>query len=292
MNDIAVKDVLNIENMIYEIDGKEVMLDSDLAKLYNVETKRINEAVKNNPNKFPTRFSWLLSVEDTVELSRSKISTLNIKQGSNIKYGARVFTEQGVYMLATILKSKTAVEVSIRIMDTFVKMRHYINYNKNVLPRRFLLLEEKVDDNTKRIDELFDKFNPKIITKNTIFFKGDIYDAYSVLIEIIDLAKEEIIIIDNYLGKALLDILRNINRKIIIISSNIDETLKNKYLKQYNNIQFIKNSSYHDRFIIIDRSIVYHCGASFKDLGKKCFSINEINDNEYVKTIIKNINIT
>ena len=268
------------------------MLDSDLAKLYNVETKRINEAVKNNPKKFPARFSWLLSVEETSELSRSKISTLNIKQGTNIKYGARVFTEQGVYMLATILKSKTATEVSIRIMDTFVKMRHYINFNKNILPRRFLLLEDKVDENTKRIDELFDKFNPKIITKNSIFFKGDIYDAYSVLIEIINLAKEEIIIIDNYLGKSLLDILRNIDRNIIIISSNIDETLKNKYLKQYNNIKFIKNSSYHDRFIIIDRSIVYHCGASFKDLGKKCFSIHEINDKEYVKTILKNINIT
>ena len=292
MNEIAVKDVLNIDNMIYEIDGKEVMLDSDLAKLYNVETKRINEAVKNNPKKFPARFSWLLSVEETSELSRSKISTLNIKQGTNIKYGARVFTEQGVYMLATILKSKTATEVSIRIMDTFVKMRHYINFNKNILPRRFLLLEDKVDENTKRIDELFDKFNPKIITKNSIFFKGDIYDAYSVLIEIINLAKEEIIIIDNYLGKSLLDILRNIDRNIIIISSNIDETLKNKYLKQYNNIKFIKNSSYHDRFIIIDRNIVYHCGASFKDLSKKCFSIHEIKEKEYIKTILKNINIT
>ena len=287
MNEIAVKDVINIENMIYEIDGKEVMLDSDLAKLYNVETKRINEAVKNNPEKFPDRY--LLRITDKeYNFLKSKISTS--KGGS--RKGHTAFVEQGVYMLATILKSKTATEVSIRIMDTFVKMRHYINYNKNILPRRFLLLEDKVDDNTKRIDELFDKFNPKIITKNSIFFKGDIYDAYSVLIEIINLAKEEIIIIDNYLGKALLDILRNINRKIIIISSNIDETLKNKYLKQYNNIKFIKNSSYHDRFIIIDRSIVYHCGASFKDLGKKCFSIHEINDKEYVKTILKNINIT
>ena len=287
MNEIAEKDVINIENMIYEIDGKEVMLDTDLAKLYNVETKRINEAVKNNPEKFPDRYLFRITDKEYNSL-KSKISTS--KGGS--RKGHTAFVEQGVYMLATILKSKTATEVSIRIMDTFVKMRHYINYNKNILPRRFLLLEDKVDDNTKRIDELFDKFNPKIITKNSIFFKGDIYDAYSVLIEIIDLAKEEIIIIDNYLGKALLDILRNINKKIIIISSNIEETLKNKYLKQYNNIKFIKNSSYHDRFIIIDRSIVYHCGASFKDLGKKCFSIHEINDKEYVKTILKNINIT
>ena len=287
MNEIAKRDVINIENMIYEIDGKEVMLDSDLAKLYNVETKRINEAVKNNPEKFPNRYLLRITDKD-YNFLKSKISTS--KGGS--RKGHTAFVEQGVYMLATILKSKTATEVSIRIMDTFVKMRHYINYNKNILPRRFLLLEDKVDENTKRIDELFDKFNPKIITKNSIFFKGDIYDAYSVLIEIINLAKEEIIIIDNYLGKALLDILRNINRNIIIISSNVDETLKNKYLKQYNNIKFIKNSSYHDRFIIIDRNIVYHCGASFKDLGKKCFSIHEINDKEYVKTILKNINIT
>ena len=282
MNEIAEKDVINIKNMIYEIDGKEVMLDSDLAKLYNVETKRVNEAVKNNPNKFPTRFSWVLSIEETLKISRSKISTLNIKQGSNIKYGARVFSEQGVYMLATILKSKTATEVSIRIMDTFVKMRHYINYNEQLLPRKYLLLEEKVDNNTKRIDELFDKFNPKVITKNSIFFQNDIYDAYSVLLEIFDIAKEEIIIIDNYIGKALLDELRNINRKLIVVSSNIDETLKKKYLKQYNNIKFINNDSYHDRFIIIDRKIVFHSGASFKDLGKKCFAINEI-DNKIEK---------
>ena len=273
MNEIAEKDIINIENMIYEIDGKEVMLDSDLAQLYNVATKRINEAVKNNPDKFPRRFSWILSDEEKSNLW-SKISTANISSMS--RSNPRVFTEQGVYMLATILKSKTAIEVSIRIMDTFVKMRHYINYNKNLLPRRFLLLEDKVDENTKRIDELFDKFNPKVITKNSIFFQNDIYDSYSVLLEILNLSREKVIIIDNYMGKTLLDELRNINRKIIIISSNINDTLKKKYLKQYNNIKFVNNELYHDRFIIIDRKRVFHCGASFKDLGKKCFAINEI----------------
>ena len=273
MNEMVEKDVINIENMIYEIDGKEVMLDSDLAQLYNVATKRINEAVKNNPDKFPRRFSWILSDEEKNNLW-SKFSTANISSMS--RSNPRVFTEQGVYMLATILKSKTAIEVSIRIMDTFVKMRHYINYNKNVLPRRFLLLEDKVDENTKRIDELFDKFNPKVITKNSIFFQNDIYDSYSVLLEILNLSREEVIIIDNYIGKTLLDELRNINKKIIIISSNINDILKKKYLKQYNNIRFINNESYHDRFIIIDRKRVFHCGASFKDLGKKCFAINEI----------------
>ena len=201
----------------------------------------------------------------------------------------RVFTEQGVYMLATILKSKEAIQTSIRIMDTFVKMRHYINYNKNILPRRFLLLEEKVDNNTKRIDELFDKFNPKEITKDSIFFKGDIYDSYSVLLEIFNLAKDEIIIIDNYVGKVLLDELRSIDKNIIIISSNINANLRKKYLKQYNNIKFIKNDSYHDRFIIIDRKRVFHCGASFKDLGRKCFGIHEIENPVEIKKIINEV---
>ncbi|CDC60895.1 putative uncharacterized protein [Clostridium sp. CAG:417] len=168
-------------------------------------------------------------------------------------------------------------------------MRHYINYNKNILPRRFLLLEEKVDNNTKRIDELFDKFNPKEITKDSIFFKGDIYDAYSVLLEIFNLAKDEIIIIDNYVGKVLLDELRSIDKNIIIISSNINVNLRKKYLKQYNNIKFIKNDSYHDRFIIIDRKRVFHSGASFKDLGRKCFGIHEIENYVEIEKLINEV---
>ena len=290
MNEIAEKDVINIENMIYEIDGKEVMLDTDLAKLYNVETKRINEAVKNNPEKFPDRYLFTITDKEYNSL-KSKISTS--KGGS--RKGHTAFVEQGVYMLATIVKSDVATEVSIRIMDTFVRMRHYIKYNDQLLPHKYLLLEEKVDNNTKRIDELFDKFNPKVITKNSIFFHNDIYDAYSVLLEMFDIAKEEVIIIDNYMGKTLLDELRNINRKIIIISSNINDTLKKKYLKQYNNIKFINNESYHDRFIIIDRKRVFHCGASFKDLGKKCFAINEIENKiengKLINDVIKNCSI-
>lgn len=288
MNEISEKDVIDIENMIYEIDGKEVMLDSDLAKLYNCKngTKEINQAVKNNPEKFPSRYSFILSNQEKENL-RSKFLTTNI--GNMSRSNPRVFTEQGVYMLATILKSKTATEVSIRIMDTFVKMRHYINYNKNILPRRFLLLEEKVDNNTKRIDELFDKFNPQEITKDSIFFKGDIYDAYSVLLEIFNVAKDEIIIIDNYIGKVLLDELRIINKKIIVISSNINDNLKKKYLKQYDNITFINNDSYHDRFIIIDRKIVFHCEASFKDLGKKCFGIHEIENKNEIENLLKDV---
>ena len=287
MNEIIEKENVVIENIIYEVRGVQVMLDSDIAKLYHVETKRVNEAVKNNPDKFPERFSWILTNEETREL-RSKNSTLEIKgQGKYSKYAPRVFAEQGLYMLATILKSKVATEVSIAIMDTFVKMRHYINYNKSFLPHRFMILEKKVDDNTKRINQLFDKFDPKDIVKNYIFFEGDFYDSYSLLLDIFNDSQAEIIIIDNYAGKELLDLLKKIDKKIIIVSKNISEALKEKYESQYDNVTFINNNSFHDRFIIIDKNKLYSCGASFKDLGKKCFAINEFKERFYLNEILK-----
>ena len=287
MNKIIEKE-MNVENMIYEIDGKEVMLDSDLATLYHVETKRINEAVKNNPEKFPLRYSFVLDKNEKNNLW-SKFSTANISTMSRVN--PRVFTEQGIYMLATIIKSKEAVDVSIRIMDTFVKMRHFINYNNELLPRRFMLLEDKVDNNTKRIDELFDKFNPKDITNNSIFFENDIYDAYSVIMDIFNYAKEEIIIIDNYASKEILDMIKNINKKIIIVSKNIDDVLKRKYESQYNNVVFIKNDSFHDRFIIIDKIRLFVVGSSLKDIGKKCFGIYENKEVYYLKVILEMIDL-
>jgi len=273
-----------IENKIYTIRGKEVMLDSDLASIYNVETKRINEAVKNNPNKFPERYCFRIT-EAEYDSLKSKISTS--KGGS--RKGHTVFTEQGVYMLATILKSKVAINVTIAIMDAFVKMRHYINTNKELLPSRVLLLENKVDENTKRIDELFNKFSTKDITKDYLFFEGSLYDAYSTFLDILNSANKEIIIIDNYAGKELLDIFKSINKKIIIVSKNINEELKKKYEAEYNNVLFINNDSFHDRFIIIDRKILYVSGASFKDIGKKCFYLGEIKDSIYLKEILNRI---
>ena len=288
MNEIMEKEIIDIREMIYNINGVEVMLDSDLAELYHVETKRINEAVSRNKEKFPNRISWITNDNEVNNLwSQNATANISSKSRSN----PRVFTEQRVYMLATVLKSKVATDVSIRIMDTFVKMRHFINYNNELLPRKFMLLEEKVDNNTKRIDELFDTFNPKDVTNNSIFFENDIYDAYSVIMDIFNYSKEEIIIIDNYASKELLDILRNIDRKIVIVSKNIDEVLKKKYESQYKNVSFINNDSFHDRFIIIDRRKLYLCGASLKDIGKKCFGIHENNDNEYLEKILDIIEV-
>ena len=291
MNEIT--EIKEIESKIYNIRGVEVMLDSDLAKQYQCAngTKSINLAVKRNIERFPSDFYFQLNEEEF-----NKICGFNLKlQNNKIRSLPYVFTEQGVAMLATIIRTDVAAKVSIDIMRAFVRMRHYIKYNEQLLPRKYLLLEEKVDNNSKKIDVLFDKFNPKVITKNSIFFQNDIYDAYSVLMEIFKLSEGEIIIIDNYAGKELFDILRIIHKKIIIISSHIDETLKKKYLKQYNNVLFIKNDSYHDRFIIIDRKMVFHSGASFKDLGKKCFAINEIENkienDKLINDIIKNCSI-
>ena len=290
MEELINKDDINIENKIYEVRGVQVMLDSDLAKIYQVETKRINEAVRNNPDKFPERFSFTLE-KNEVEFLRSKFSTLEIEgQGKYSKYLPRAFTEQGVYMLATILRSNVATKVSIAIMDTFVKMRHYINYNNNILPNKVLLLEQKVDSNTKKISELFDKFSPNDIVKDKIFFDGELYDAYSMFIDLVNRAKKEVIIIDNYAGKELLDILKNIDKRIIIVSNNIKETSKVKYMKQYHNVVFIENNSFHDRYIIIDRNELYLCGSSFKDLGKKCFGISQM-DKLYIEDIISRIKI-
>ena len=280
MNEIIEVETLNIEDMIYEIRGKQVMLDSDLAKLYNVETKRINEAVKNNPNKFPERFCFRITESDFISL-KSKISTS--KGGS--RKGHNVFTEQGIAMLSTILKSKVATETSIRIMDAFVYMRKYISNN---------LIEQKYinkmvfdhDNEIKLLQESFSKLEEKEKI-NHIFYEGQIYDAYSLLIDILSKAKEEVIIIDNYAGKELLDIIKDINQNIKIVSSNIDSTLKKKYESQYKNVTFINNNTFHDRFIIIDKKELYNSGASFKDLGKKCFSLNKIEDKEYLRNIIK-----
>ena len=276
MNEMA--EIKDIESKIYNIRGAEVMLDSDLARQYQCAngTKSINLAVKRNKDRFPSDFYFQLNEEEY-----NQICGFNLKlQNNKIRSLPYVFTEQGVAMLATIIRTDVAATVSIDIMRAFVRMRNYIKYNDQLLPRKYLLLEEKVDNNTKRIDELFDKFNPKVITKNSIFFQNDIYDAYSVLMKIFKLSEGE---------------LRIIHKKIIIISSHIDETLKKKYLKQYNNVLFIKNDSYHDRFIIIDRKMVFHSGASFKDLGKKCFAINEIENkienDKLINDVIKNCSI-
>jgi len=290
MNEIIEKENIVIEDMIYEINGVEVMLDADLAKLYNCSngTKDINKAVKRNINKFPKDFYFQLTEYETKNIFlRFQNGTLNSKgnlRGQHIKYLPFVFTEQGVAMLASVLHTEVAEEVSVKIMRSFVKMRRYFASNKN---NNEILMNH--ENRILTIENTLDKFKEKQLNK--IFFEGELYDAYSILLNILNKSKSKIIIIDNYAGKELLDILKKVDKKIIIISKNIDEVLKKKYKSQYNNVEFINNSSFHDRFIIIDRNKLYSCGASFKDLGKKCFAISEFNDTDYLNRLIELLSI-
>ena len=285
--EIAKKENLNIENMIYNIRGREVMLSSDVAKLYQVETKVLNQTIKRNINRFPKTFCFQLTNDEIDNLSlRSQFVTLNKSgdlRGQHYKYLPYVLSEQGIMMLSGLLKSDIAVKVNVQIIDAFVKMRKYISNN--------LINTEMLINHENRILKLEKAFN-KLEEKekiNTIFFDGQIYDAYSLLMDIFNSAKKEIIIIDNYAGKELLDILKDVNKNITIVSNNINETLRKKYEKEYSNIKFINNDSFHDRFIIIDKNKLYACGSSFKDLGKKCFAINEMNSKILTQKILDKI---
>lgn len=288
MNEIIEKE--EISNKIYEIRGVQVMLDSDLALLYKCTngTKDINKAVKRNIKRFPKEFYFELTDEETnLICSRFQSGTLNKSnnyRGYNFKYNPHVFTEQGVAMLSSVLHSETAINVSIQIINAFVAMRRYIS---NDLYKANSVLNNH-ENRLVKLEYAFDKINKK--TKiNTIFYDGQIYDAYSILMDILNQSTEEIIIIDNYAGKELLDILKDLNKKIIIISKNLNETLIKKYKAQYSNVEFKQLDIFHDRFIIIDRNLLYSCGASFKDLGKKCFAINEIESAYMLNALLERI---
>ena len=289
MNELTVNEI-KIENMIYEIRDKQVMLDSDLARLYQVETKRINEAVKRNPEKFPERFCFMLDDYECAIL-RSQFATSNEKQTrGGRRYNMMVFTEQGVAMLATILKSNIATKVSIRIMDAFVAMRHYIGNNEYRLSN----VEAKVlehDNDIKLLQESFQKFEEKKVI-NEIYFNGQIYDAYSKIIDIFKEAREELIIIDGYSDKTVLDMIKELTCKIILITkknSNLKGLDIEKYNTQYHNLNIIYNDTFHDRYFIIDKEIIYHSGTSINHAGSRTFSVNILEDELVKETLLNKI---
>ena len=286
MNKIVVSDNIKIENMIYEIRGKNVMLDSDMAMLFGYETKQLNRQVLRNINRFPENYCFQITDTEYISL-RCQNGTLKNGRGEHRKYLPYVFTEYGITMLAGILKSELAIKMSLRIVDIFITMKNYINTSL-IEQKYFNELTIKNTEDIKLLQESFDKLNTKE-SNNHIFYEGQIYDAYSLLIDILSKAKKEIIIIDNYAGKKLFDIIKNINVKVKIYTENIDNISKEKYEKQYNNLEIINTNIFHDRFIIIDNKVLYHSGASFKDLGKKCFAITKMEDNNILKELLNKI---
>lgn len=276
MNDIIKEE--KIGNMIYEIRGKQVMLDSDLARLYECSngTKTINQAVKRHINKFPERYMFQITSDEFQKICGPNLGP----QKNKVRTLPYVFTEQGVAMLATILRTPVADIMSMQIIDAFVYMRKYLSSSNS----DSMLVNH--ENRILKLEESFDKLSSK---QSSIIYDGKIYDAYSILIDILNNAKEEIIIIDNYANKELLDMLRSINKNIIILSKNLDSILLKKYNKQYSNILFINNDPLHDRYIILDRKDVYVSGMSLKDIGKKYSYIYKINEELFINELLKGV---
>ena len=287
--EITEQEHQDIKNLIYTIRGKQVMLDSDVAKLFKYETKDLNRNVRNNAERFPEYYCFQLTEEEYKSL-RCKNFTLNKNgRGQHRKYLPYVFTEYGITMLAGLLKSEVAVKVSIKIVNTFIEMRKFIANNSNMF-NRLTTVEYKLLEHDKKFDEVFNELqkNQQSEFNQKIFFDGQIYDAYSLIIKIIKTAKSKILIIDNYIDDSILEMLTKKNKsvKVVILTSdksNISKLDIQKFNKEYPMLEVRKTDKFHDRFIVIDNVELYHIGASLKDLGKKCFAISKIEDREYIE---------
>ncbi len=278
MSDAAIVPVEDIRSRIYTIRGKEVMLDRDLAELYGVETKVLNQAVKRNIDRFPEDFRFHLTDEEKMELVTNCDRLDRLKHSSTNPY---VFTEQGVSMLSAVLKSKIAVDVSVKIMRAFVAMRRLINSNPEIF-RRLSTLEVKQLETDKKMDDVLNALESGTITpKQGIFYDGQIFDAYKFVSDLFRSAKESIVIIDNYIDDSVLVHLtkRRENVKVRIFTRRLSESLAldvEKFNEQYPPLEIKEIENVHDRFIIIDGKEIWHFGASLKDLGKKVFAFSKM----------------
>ncbi len=283
---VATYEIENIRNLIYTIREKQVMLDSDVAMLYHYETKKINQTVKRNIERFPENFCFQLT-EEEVQSLRSQFATLKVEEqnkalrsqfvtlnktgrGRHRKYLPYVFTEQGIAMLSGLLKNDIAVQVSINIMNAFVEMRKFILNNGQVF-ERLTKVEYKLLEYDKKFNMVFDELQKDKETefKQKIFFEGQIYDSYSLIIDIIKRAKAKIVIIDNYIDDSILKMLskKNENVEVVILTSqncNLNKLDISKFNKQYPSLKLSYIKKFHDRFIVIDNKELYHIRCIIK----------------------------
>ena len=302
--EISILEENTIRSKIHFIRGQQVMLDRDLAQLYKVETKVMNQAVKRNKERFPEEFCFQLTREEVEReiLSRSQFVTLKNdeaedKRGTNIKYLPYVFTEQGVAMLSSVLKSETAINASIQIMKAFVSMRHFVANNAEIFVELKAMRQHQIEtdvhlkESDKKINELFslmDKYNIK--DEQGIYFQGQIFDAYAKFESFMAQAKKEIILIDNYVDLSVLQRLAKKNKGVNVIIYTSPKTKLTPqdvqaFNAQYPTLTLNHTTKAHDRFLIIDQTIMYHIGASLKDLGKKHFAFSVI-DAAYIPKIL------
>lgn len=281
-----------IKELIYNIRGKQVMLDSDVARLYHYETKNINKTVKRNIDRFPKDFCFQLTESEFQDL-RFQFGTLNRKVNNGDvtrKYLPYVFTEQGISMLSGVLKNEIAVKVSISIIRAFVEMRKFISSNGQLF-ERLTNVEYKLLEHDKKFNQVFEQLQHEENIKQKIFFEGQIYDAYSLIIDIIKKANKKILIIDNYIDESVLKMLTKKNKEVEVAiltsdKSKIEKIDIQKFNKEYPILKVAKTNKFHDRFIVIDNKEMYHLGASIKDLGRKCFGINKIEDLDIIERFI------
>lgn len=287
-----------IQNLIYTIRGKQIMLDSDLAMLYQVETRRLNEAVKRNLPRFPEQFCFQLTTSEFQNLM-SQIATSSFETAIS-KHGGRrtlpyAFTEQGIAMLSAILRSDIAVQISIRIMDTFIEMRKYMAntsllYERvNTIEMRQISYQEQTD---KKLEQVFDYITSHEETNQKIFFDGQIFDAYSLLIDLISQADHSIDLIDGYVDISTLNLLSKKKEKVnVLIYTHLHTKLSEQdivnFNAQYPVLEVKYTAAFHDRFLIVDKTKAYHIGASIKDAGKKCFAINPIEDSNLILALLQ-----
>jgi len=278
VNEISIIDEHNIQNKIYTLRGLQVMLDRDLAELYGVETKVFNQAIKRNSERFPSDFMFQLT-KDELENWRSQFVTSN-KEKMGLRRAPYAFTEQGVSMLSAILKSPTAVDMSVKIIRTFVTMRKFISHN-GVLFQKIDTIEQKLLKHDAKFNQLFSAIESKDLRPDYgIFYENQIFDAYVFVSDLIKSAKRSIVLIDNYVDESVLVLLtkRADGCKATIytkmITSQLSLDLK-KHNAQYPPIQIKEFSASHDRFLILDDEEIYHIGASLKDLGKKWFAFSK-----------------
>ncbi len=279
--DVAICDIeqIRIEPLIHLIREQQVILDRDLALLYGVETRRLNEQVRRNIERFPEDFMFQLTHEE-FENWKSQFATSN-----SIIMGARkrpyAFTESGIAMLSSVLRSPTAIEVNIRIMRTFVTMRHFLASNAQVF-QRLSNIEYHQIETDKRIDEVFKRLDANTQPQQGIFFDGQVFDAYQFVSDLVRKAKKAIALIDNYVDDTVLTLLDKRNNGIAatIYTQHISQQLQldiDRHNAQYPMIEVKRFNRAHDRFLLIDDE-VYLIGASIKDLGKKWFAFTLIHD--------------
>ncbi len=288
---IKYNDSEHIKNRIYIIRDKQVMLDSDLAELYQVETRVLNQAVKRNIKRFPNKFMFQLTDNEFTSLTSQIVTSNNDKGRGGRRTLPYVFTEQGISMLSAVLRSDIAIEVSIKIMDTFVEMRKFLASNQELLSR-ISKIELKQLETDQKFEQVFNFIAKKQEVKQKIFFDGQIYDAFSLLVEIIKKAEKQITLIDNYVNVDTLNILckRKDGVKINVYTSRRNTQLSNRdigrFNLQYNNLSVKITDKFHDRFLILDNITCYHIGTSLKDAGKKSFAITKIEDSQIIDEIL------